>query len=240
MVYYLILAIQFFCVYHVFKHKNEYYWVFLIIFVPVIGCAVYLISNVYNKRDAEKVASDITSIINPTKKVRDLESKLQFSDTYQNRLNLADAYFEISDYSNASLHYEQLLEDKSQSNVFVKKKLLESYYYAHEYEKAIEIAETIKDHQEFVNTISQFTYGLCLEKLNKFDEAETNMKVINQRYSHYNERLVLAEFLLSQQKNDAAYDILNDINAESQHMTKPNRRIYRATINKVKDYLSKA
>ena len=49
--------------------------------------------------------------------------------------------------------------------------------------------------------------------------------------------VILAKFLLSRSKNDEAKDILEEIKAESQHMTKPNKRIYRNAIQEVEKLL---
>ena len=95
MVFYLVIALQVFCLYHYYKNRGPYYWVFVILFLSALGCIIYLILEVYNKRDAEKITNEITHIINPTKKIKDLEKQLQFSESYQNRVNLADAYLEI-------------------------------------------------------------------------------------------------------------------------------------------------
>ena len=237
MPYYLILVLQGYCIYHMYKHRNPYYWVFLIMFVPIIGCIIYLITQVYNKRDAEKITSEITSIINPTKKVRDLEKRLEFSETYQNQLNLADAYLEIKDYNNAIPHYLEVLKDKSQNNFYATTQLIEAYLNIEDSNNVILHAEKIKDHPEFKKSRTQFLYGLALERVGKLDEAETNLKQIDIRYSFYEERLILAKFLLSVKKEQDAKEILNEISKESQHMTKPNKRIYRATILEVEKLL---
>lgn len=117
MYFYLIIALQGFCIYHMYKNRNPYYWAFLILFLPLVGCIIYFITQVYNKRDAEKISNEIAHVINPTKKVKDLEKRLEFSESYQNRVNLADAYIEIKDYNNAIPHYLEALEDKSQKKL---------------------------------------------------------------------------------------------------------------------------
>ena len=237
MYYYLILALQGYCIYHMYKHRNPYYWVFLILFLPVIGCVIYLITQVYNKRDAEKITSEITNIINPTKKVRDLEKRLEFSETYQNQVNLADAYLEIKDYNNAIPHYLEALQDRSQNNFYATTQLIEAYFNIEDCDKVVFYVEKIKEHPEFKKSRTQFLYGLALERLGKIEEAETNLKQIDIRYSFYEERLILAKFLLSIKKDDEAKEIINEIHKESQHMTKPNKRIYRATILEVEKLL---
>lgn len=237
MYFYLIIALQGFCIYHMYKNRNPYYWAFLILFLPLVGCIIYFITQVYNKRDAEKISNEIAHVINPTKKVKDLEKRLEFSESYQNRVNLADAYIEIKDYNNAIPHYLEALEDKSQKNFYATKQLVEAYFNVEDCDKVIQYSEQIKDHPEFKKSRTQFLYGLALERIGKIEEAEANLRQIDIRYSFYEERLLLAKFLLSINKNNDAKDILNEVQTESNHMTKPNKRLYRATILEVDNLL---
>lgn len=233
MYYYLIIALQGYCIYHAYKNRNPYYWFFLIFFVPGIGCAIYLITQVYNKRDAEKITNELTHIINPTKKIKDLEKRLQFSETYQNRVNLADAYLEIKDFENAIKHYLEALEDDFENDLYVIKQLMEAYYNNEDFDNVILYAKKIKSHPEFKQSRSQFVYGLALEKVGELDDAETNLKEIDVRYSFYNERLIFAKFLISRDKIEEAKEVLDEVFNESQHMTKPNHKLFRTTIQEV-------
>jgi len=238
MVYYLIIALQVYCIYHLYKNRRPYYWVFVIIFLSAIGCIIYLITQVYNKRDTEKITNEITHIINPTKRIKDLEKQLQFSETYQNRVNLADAYLEIKDYSSAIPHYLEALEGTMQNDFYVIKQLIVAYFNTDEYKNVVLYAEKIKEHLEFKKSHSQFLYGLALEKLGKFVAAESNLRAIDIRYSFYNERLVLAKFLINRNKGAEAKEILEEIHTESQHMTKPNKKLFRVTIQEVEKLLT--
>ncbi|MCB4799547.1 hypothetical protein [Neotamlana laminarinivorans] len=220
-----------------YKNRIPYYWIFLILFLPVVGCIIYLITQVYNKRDAEKITSEITTIINPTKKIKDLENKLEFSETYQNRIDLADAFLETKDYSNAIKHYKETLKDKSQNNFYATTQLIKAYVGIQDFENVIFYAEKIKDHSEFKKSRSQYYYGMALKQLNKIEEAEYNLKAIDIRYSFYEERLALAKFLLEIKKETEAKDVLNEIFNESRHMTKTNKRLYRSTISEVQKLL---
>jgi len=237
MPYYLILLFQGYCLYHMYKNRNPYYWAFLIMFLPIIGCIIYLITQVYNKRDAEKLTSEITSIINPTRKIKDLEKRLQFSETYQNRVNLADALLEIKDYNNAISNYLEAIEGNYQNDLYIFQNLIECYFRVEDYDNVILYAEKIKTHSEFNKSRSQFLYGLALEKIGNLEEAEVNLKAIDIRYSFYNERLVYAKFLLSRNKTKEGKDVLEEIYAESQHMTKQNKRLFKATTQDVEKLL---
>ncbi|WP_034057449.1 CDC27 family protein [Lacinutrix jangbogonensis] len=237
MFYYLTIALQGFCIYHLIKNRNQYYWIFLILFIPVIGSIIYLVTQVYNKRDADVIKENLTSVLIPTKKVKDLEKKLQFSETFQNRLDVADAFFEIKDYSNAITHYEVALKDETQNNYFILEQLIASYYNLKDYNKTIVYAEKLMSYPEFKQSKSEFIYGLALDKTGDYEAAEKHLKSIDQRYSNYSERLVLANFFIAKEKGDEAIEILNEIAIESQHMTKLNKRKYRETISEVEKLL---
>ncbi|KAA5824097.1 hypothetical protein FPF71_10810 [Algibacter amylolyticus] len=233
MYFYLIIALQAYCLYHLYTNRNAFYWWFIILFLGPIGCAIYLLTQVYNKRDAEKITENLTHVINPSKKIKDLENRLEFSDSYQNRVNLADAYLEIKDFDKAIAQYQEALKDTSQNNSYVTKQLIEAYFNIQDFNQVVFYAETIKNHTEFKKSRTQFLYGLALERLGKLDAAEANLRTIDIRYSFYEERLILAKFLISNKKTEDAKDILNAISTESSHMTKQNQRLYRATILEV-------
>lgn len=237
MYYYLILALQGYCIYHLIKNRNSYYWIFLILFIPVIGSIIYIATQVFNKNDVDKIQSELTTIINPTKKITDLEARLQFSETFQNRVNLADAYYENKDFASATKHYQASLKDNFQNDFYVVKQVVSSYFELNDYENVLLYSEKVKNNPEFENSVSQFLYGLALDKVGRTDKAEIELRKIDTRYSNYNERLILAEFLLEKGKKDDAKEILQEISIESQHMNKDNKRIYRETITQVEKLL---
>jgi len=235
--YYLVIALQVFCLYHIYKNRKPYYWYFLIFFIPVIGPLIYFIINIYNRRDAEKIQHEITSIINPTKKIKDLEKKLQFSDTYTNRIELADAYVDNKDIPNAITNYKKTLEDIDQNDLYARQQLILCYFQLEDYIGVVEHAEKIKDKSDFKGSKQQFCYGLALKTLGKLEKAEEQLKEIDRPYSNYEERLELAKFYLENGRNSEGVELLEEISSESQHMTKPNRRIYRSTIVEVERLL---
>tara|TARA_R110002049_G_scaffold299723_1_gene490139 strand:+ start:6378 stop:7100 length:723 start_codon:yes stop_codon:yes gene_type:complete len=235
--YYLIIALQAYCIYHAYKNHKPYYWFFLIFFIPVLGSLIYIITQVYNKSDADKIQSELTSIINPTKKIKDLEKKLEFSDTYSNRIELADAYLSNGDFPNAILNYKETLKDTAQNNLYAHQQLILCYFQLKDFVGVLDSSELIKTKSEFKGSKQQFCYGLALKELGELEKAETELKQIDRPYSNYTERLELAKFYIENNRTTEGKELLSEISAESQHMTKPNRRIYRTTIAEVERLL---
>lgn len=162
MYYYFIIAFQAFCIYHAYKNKNNYYWYFIIFFIPLIGCIIYLLTQVINKSDVTNSIEEITTIINPTKKIKDLKKALEFSNTFQNRINLADAHSQNRDYNNAILQYEKALESNFKDEPFTLNKLIKCYFETKHFDKVIEYSKKINLEKEFKDTI--YFYGLALEQ----------------------------------------------------------------------------
>jgi hypothetical protein len=238
MFYYLIVALQAFCIYHAYKNSKPYYWYFVVLFIPVIGSLIYIITQVYNQNDAEKIQEEITTVLNPTKRIKDLEKKLEFVDTYTNRIELADAYFSNKDIPNAIISYKKTLEDTVQDDLYARQNLMLCYFQLKDYNAVIEHAEFIKDKSEFKGSKQQFCYGLALNELGKPDEAEAQLKQIDRPYSNYAERLELAKFYVENNRTSEGKKLLNEISTESLRLTKPNRKLYGATIVEVERMLS--
>lgn len=238
MYYYLIVALQAYCIYHAYKNSKPYYWYFVILFIPAIGSLIYLISQVYNKNDTEKIQEEITTVLNPTKKIKDLEKKLEFIDVYTIRIALADAYFENKDFPNAIINYKITLEDTVQDDLYARQNLVLCYFQLKDYAAVIEQAELIKEKTEFNGSKQQFYYGLALSELGKMEEAETQLKHIDRPYSNYAERLALAKFYVDNNRASEGKELLNEISTESQRLTKPNRKLFGPTIVEVERMLA--
>ena len=235
--YYLIVALQGFCIYHAFKNNKPYYWYFIIFFVPVLGAIIYILTQVFNKNDADKIQSELTSIINPTKKIKDLEKRLEFSDTYTNRIELAEAYMQNKDMPNAVASFKKTLEDTVQDDTYTRHQLVLCYFKLKNYTAVVEHAKVIINKPEFEGSRQQFCYGLALKELGKLEKAEVQLKQIDRPYSNYDERLELAKFYIENSRASEGKALLGEISNEAQYMTKPNRRIYRSTIVEVERLL---
>ncbi|OED47416.1 hypothetical protein AB832_00530 [Flavobacteriaceae bacterium (ex Bugula neritina AB1)] len=237
MPYFLIIALQGFCIYHAIKNRNDYYWYFVILFLPVIGSIVYLITQVFNKKDLGIVQEEIISVVNPAKKIKELRKQVEFADTFKNRVHMGDALYDIGDYNTGIEEYKIALNGDYDQDIGVVKKLIDGYYRTEQFEKVIFCAEKINNKSDFQGSRSQFLYGLALEEQKRSEEAEKNLRPIDQRYSNYVERYTLAQFLITKGKMNDAKEILSEILAESKHMSKPNQYKYASVVKDVKKLL---
>ncbi|PWK19341.1 hypothetical protein LX92_04194 [Maribacter polysiphoniae] len=238
MYYYFIIALQGYCLYHCFVNKNQFYWYFVILFLPLLGSLLYLFLYVFQKQDIGKVQEGLTAVINPTKKIADLEKKLDFSDTFENRVALADAYLGSEQYEKAIELYKSSLKGTFKKDYYAISNLIEALYYSEQYAEVIAKIKVIEDSPRFKKSKAMFLYGLALEKTGDIAKAETLLEQFNAPYSRYQERLGLAKFYIRNGQTEKARTILNDISTESVGMSKPSYKLHQEYIKKAKEMLA--
>jgi len=239
MYYYIIIILQAICIYHIYKTRNNTYWYFVIIFLPAIGCLIYGVIHLLTKKNVEIAQNEIITTINPSKKIKDLEKKVAFSDTFQNRIDLADALFEQHNYLLAEEEYKTALSGSHSNDFYANSQLLKTLYYQDKYNDVIQIAQELKTKSDFEKSRAQFLYGLSLSKEGSLEEAETILKKIDQRYSNYAERLELSKFYLENNKKNNALEILIEMQNEHTNLTKPNKKKHRTIFDVVNQTIKK-
>ncbi len=237
MYYYLIVALQGYCVYHCYTNRNAYYWFLLIIFLPILGSLIYLFYNVISKKDIDRVQDGLVTVINPSKKITDLEKKFKFADTFENQSALADAYLEAEMYDKAIDNYEACLSGTFQNDFYVSSKLQEAYYFSSRFDESIQCAETIKDKPKFEKSRAAFLYALALEKSGDTKLAQRYLEQFDAPYSRYLERLELAKFYIRNSKKNEATALLKEIVNESEGMSKVSFRENRLLLKKAQELL---
>ncbi|WP_415373742.1 hypothetical protein [Patiriisocius sp. Uisw_017] len=231
MYYYLIIALQIYCAYHVYTTKNKIYWYFVIFFLPAIGSIIYLITQVFSKNDIDKVQNEITDAINPTKKIKNLEHKVSFADTFQNRIDLADSYLDIKDYTKAIEHYTIALVKMHDNDLYGNSQLIKAYFEQNGYEDIIAVSEKMKQNPLFKKEEAYFLYGFALYKVGKIEKAEPIMRAADTRYSNYPQRLELSKFLIEIDKKEDAIELLKELKTEGETLTKESKRTHKKTFD---------
>ncbi|GLB50896.1 hypothetical protein [Neptunitalea lumnitzerae] len=232
--YYLVILLQIYCFYHVYSNRNSYYWIFLILFLPGIGSAIYLLTQVFGKTDVGAAQEQAFNVLYPSKRINDLEKKLAFSDTFENRVALADAYFQNKRYEEARDMYLSALKGNYENDYYGISNLIRVYFELENYDKVITYSERFLLKMEFKQSDLQFLYAIALEKTGQTEKAEEALRKVDIPYKNYKERLYLAEFLLAKNYKDEAKELLEDLLSEANHMQRKNYRKYMLIFQKVK------
>jgi len=235
--YYIIVGIQIFCAYHAYQRGNLQRWLWIIVFVPLIGSIIYLFSEVFSGRRMRGPNVDIGALINPGGKIKKLEDDLRFTDTFANKIKLADAYLASGQTDKAVEMYETSLTGTFADNEHALSQLLIAYYNQERYTDVIAIGNQIKNSQKFPKSKAHMLYAMSLEQTGQLEAAEKEFKAMKGRYSCFEQRYQYGLFLKRAGRDDDARKIFTEMLDEVPHLGSIEKQTGRVWFAKAKDEL---
>jgi hypothetical protein len=214
-------------------------WIWIIVFLPVIGSLAYIFSEMLTGRQIDNVRSGVGSVFNPGGSIRKLEDQLRFSDTFHNRVALADGYLAVGQTNDAIALYEQSLTGVFTENEHVLKQLIVAYYNVGRYADIIPLAKKICNSPQFAKSRVHILYAMALEQTGNSQLAEKEFKTMNGRFAYFEARYQYALFMLRADRYEEAKKLLETIVYEGGHLSSRERRANQAWINKAKDEMGK-
>ena len=209
--YYIIIILQAICVIHCLRKGKNSTWIFAIIFLPVIGCLAYIFMEMFKEGEIKQVQSGVSSFINPTGNIRKLEQQLKFSDTFNNRVELADAYFANGDTDKAIELYESSLTGTFTENEHVIYQLILAYAHKQNYSAVLPLAKKIYTRPQFAKSQAHIAYAHALEHIGSKAQAEDEYKTMKARFSYFEARYNYGLFLIRDNRSTEAKQLFNSL-----------------------------
>jgi hypothetical protein len=108
------LLLQVLCAAHAIRTGRPYYWIFIIMFTPPIGMAVYffleILPDLRQDPRSRKAARQMLHTFDPERQRRHIKQRLEMADTVDNRRALAEECVRLGDYANAVELYRSMLK----------------------------------------------------------------------------------------------------------------------------------
>ncbi len=237
--YYVIIGLQVICVIHCIRRSNPGYWLWLIILLPFVGCIAYLFTEIFTKRDLQNVQSGMGDVLFPSGKIKRLESNLRFSDTFNNRIALADAYLHAGMHDRAIELYESSLQGNFTENEYVFSQLILAHFHKKNYEKIIPLGKKLSGSPQFTRSRTHLFYALSLQFRGHHEDAEIEYLKMKSKFANYEARYHYAKLLLHTNRHDEAHQLLSDIVNEASHLNYRERRDNRQWFQQSKIELEK-
>lgn len=219
-----LLILQGFCIYHAYTNKANWRWYLLILFLPLIGCLIYLYVHFVNKQNINTVSKGVKSVINTSYELEQLEKQMDFSDTIQNKTLVADKYVELERYAEAIDLYESCLEGFNHSDPKTLKKLVKVLYLDENHEKAVFYGSKIENDKYFLKTEEAICYAWSLFYVGQPEKAQALFSKMDVAFANYVHRMEYAKFLDESGDNALAIAKLEEVIAEFEHMQSHERR----------------
>jgi hypothetical protein len=204
--YYLIIGLQAFCLFHAYKNRTNQKWYYLIIFLPVIGGLIYLYENFYSRRNVSNLQEGFKGLIYNNYEVEKLEKAVKFSESFNNKVKLGDAYTERGRYEEAIKLFESCRKGIYENNSELFQKLANTYFLNKDYSKIVELSKQVT----FIGE-AKIAFAWALHYTGDSLKAETVFKEMERRFSNYEARLEYSKFLIEINRSNDARNLLENI-----------------------------
>lgn len=106
----LVILLQVTVMIHAIKTGRPYYWIFIIMAFPVLGCVIYFIVEMLpgsrQERRLKQIGHDIIKSVNPDRELKRRAAELEICGSVENKLKLADECVEHGMFDEAIRLYE--------------------------------------------------------------------------------------------------------------------------------------
>jgi hypothetical protein len=238
--YYIIIALQVYCAVHSYRRGTLGNWIFFIIFLPLLGSLFYLYREVLNNRTAFKTTIKSTMpVINQKVNIKKLEDELRFTDTFANKVKLADAYLATGQTDKAIDLYTSSLTGAFAENEHVMAQLMIAYFEQQRYNEVIPLGKKLYKLPQFARSKAHIVYALSLENLGETEQAENEFKAMKGRYSYFEPRYQYGLFLVRAGREQDARQIFTDMLNEEPQLGPVEKKANRIWFSKAKEELRK-
>jgi len=106
----VVILLQLSVIFHAMKTGRPYYWIFIIMAFPVLGCLIYFVIEVLpgsrSERGIKKIGNDIAKAMNPDRDMKRHAEELAICGSVENKLKLAGELTERGMFDEAIKLYE--------------------------------------------------------------------------------------------------------------------------------------
>lgn len=224
----LIFAVQVGFALHVIRSGRDRYWLYLILFLPALGCAIYFFSEVLpelrNSHRVRRAGTKILDTVDPQREVRRLKDQVQVANTFENRLALADACVAAGHLDEARQLYQSLLQQE-EHNPHIMQQLALVHYLEQDYALAKQTLDSLITHNpEYKSTEGHLLYAKCLEAMGDTEQALAEYRVLVEGFPGEEARYRYARLLQASGASHEASKVFNQILVRSRQAPKYYRR----------------
>ena len=204
--YILTILIQVAFAVHVVRTGRNFIWLWVIIFVPLVGCLVYFIAEILpelgRSRAVARAKDHLVDTVDPQRELRRRRELLDVSGTVDNRVALADECVEARMFDEAITLYRESLVGIHRTDPSIMEKLARAQFEkgTHAEARAI-LDDLIRENPDYKSTEGHLLYARVLEALGETDAACKEYEILLGSYPGEEARVRYA--LLLKQRGDA-------------------------------------
>jgi hypothetical protein len=170
------LALYAGCIFHAIKTGRINYWLMILIFLPGIGSAAYLLFEVLpemrNSRTARKAAGRLVDTIDPDRAMRRHSENLEIADTADNKRHLAEERMKRGQWKDAETLYRSALVGPLAGDPALLIGLAKALFGQGDYQGALDTLDLLqRENPNYESREGHMLYARSLEGLGRTREA---------------------------------------------------------------------
>jgi hypothetical protein len=183
----LVVVIQVCFAYHALRTRRPYWWLFVIMGFPVMGCVLYYFIEVFpssrESRSAQKAARAIARALDPDKDLRARVADVEACGSVENRMLLARECMEQGMHADAAALYRSCLTGIHETDPDIRYGLASALLFQGKHDEALVTASRLRaSHPTFRANEVGLMVARALEGTNRLEEALAQFGVLASAY----------------------------------------------------------
>lgn len=211
----LALIVQVGLCIHCVKTGRDRQWLYLLLFVPLLGGLVYffveLLPELRDSRTVRQAVGGLARAVNPEGELQRRKEELEISDSVQNRAQLADECMEIGYFAEAETLFDSCLSGHHADDASIHLKKARAQFEQDRFDEArATLEELIRTQPEFRSVDGHLLYARTLEALED-PGVEEEYEALRESYPGEEARVRYAQWLEHVGQVDRARDLYREV-----------------------------
>lgn len=173
--------------YHAHTTGRPSFWIFVVIFVPVVGSVAYvifeLLPELANSRRARKVAVDLRTVVDPHRDWRKLGLQAEENDSVEAKCKFGEECERKGMWPEAITMYRQAAQGLFADDPDVLRRLARAQLGSGDANAAIDTLDKLRAaHPKYQNQDAHLTYARSIEMQGRLREAEDEYRALSGYY----------------------------------------------------------
>jgi len=219
----LVFVIQLCFAYHALKTGRPYWWLFVIMAFPVMGCLLYYFIEVFptsrESRRAAKAMRAVSRALHPDRTLNERMAELEACGSVENRIALARTCIGLGKYYEAAALYRSCMSGIYENDPDIRFGLANALELCSVHEEAIKVAARLREtHPAFRPNDVRLVLAKSLEAVNRLDEALAEFKLLADTYPGEEGRWRYGALLKRMGQGDAARGVFQGMLRNAQRL----------------------
>jgi len=222
----LVLLIQFSFAFHAIKRGRPYWWIFVIMAFPVMGCVIYYFVEVFpgsrEHRSAHRTARMLVRALQPDADLKRRAEELEVCGSIENKMAMADECLNHQMVSEAVSLYESCLSGAYAKDGNILFKLMRATVEAEDWAKAGAVLGRLRGDAPEVRVLEvRLLEARLLNGQGQSDAALAAYRELIPIFTGLEARFRYGSLLLDLGQHEAAIHVFNEILARGKRYASP-------------------